>query len=194
MNSTNTKLRAAVIGVGAMGQHHARVYTELAQTELVAVADSTPATGQRSAAKFGVPAYTDYRQMLERERLDLVTVAVPTRLHRQVVEHALEAGVHVLVEKPIAATEEEGAALIERARALDLKLMVGHIRPLQPRDPGVENAPGGGGTGAHLPNRLPADRPVPGSHPRRGSGGRPGPARFRCDALRHRRRTGVPFR
>ena len=132
MNSVNTKLRAAVIGVGAMGQHHARVYTELVQTELVAVADSTSQTGQRIAAKFGVPAYTDYRQMLERERLDLVTVAVPTRLHRQVVEHALEAGVHVLVEKPIAATVEEGVALIERARALDLKLMVGHIVRFNP--------------------------------------------------------------
>lgn len=128
----NAPLKAAVIGVGAMGQHHARVYTELAQTELVAVADMMPATGQHIAAKFGVPAYTDYRQMLEREQLDLVTVAVPTCFHQEVAERVLEAGAHVLVEKPIAATEEEGEQLIARAKTLSRKLMVGHIVRFDP--------------------------------------------------------------
>ncbi len=127
-----TNLKAAVIGVGSMGRHHARVYTELDQTELVAVADVTPETAQGIAKKYGVPAYTDYRALLEREQPDIATIAVPTRFHREVAEHVMEAGVHVLVEKPIAATVEEGVALIERADALERHLMIGHIVRFSP--------------------------------------------------------------
>jgi predicted dehydrogenase len=125
-------LRAAVIGVGSMGRHHARVYTELPQTSLVAVADAAPETGKRIGTKYGVPAYTDYRALLEQERPDLVTVAVPTGQHKTVAETALEAGAHVLVEKPIAATVSEAEALIARAEVLDRKLMVGHIVRFSP--------------------------------------------------------------
>ncbi len=125
-------LKAAVIGVGSMGRHHARVYTELAQTTLVGVADVTPETGERIGTKYGVPAYPEYRALLEQERPDLVTVAVPTGLHKPVVETALEAGAHVLVEKPIAATVAEAEALIARAEALGRKLMVGHIVRFSP--------------------------------------------------------------
>jgi len=131
MNPT-TELRAAVIGVGSMGQHHARVYTELKQTTLVGVADAVPETARRIGEKYGVPAYSDYRELLERERPDLVTVAVPTQEHSAVALAALEAGCHVLVEKPIAATVADGTALIARAAALDRKLMVGHIVRFSP--------------------------------------------------------------
>ncbi len=131
MNPT-TELRAAVIGVGSMGQHHARVYTELKQTTLVGVADAVPETAQRIGEKYGVPVYSDYRELLERERPDLVTVAVPTQEHSAVALATLEAGCHVLVEKPIAATVADGTALIARAAALDRKLMVGHIVRFSP--------------------------------------------------------------
>lgn len=127
-----TSLRAAVIGVGSMGQHHARVYAELKQTTLVGVADAVAETGQRIAGKYGVPAYSDYRELLERERPDIVTVAVPTQEHHVVATTVLEAGCDVLVEKPIAATLEEGEALIARAAALNRKLMVGHIVRFSP--------------------------------------------------------------
>lgn len=127
-----TKLRAAVIGVGSMGQHHARVYTELPTTMLVGVADALPETGQRIGAKYGVPAYADYHELLQRERPEIVTVAVPTQEHRLVAETALAAGCHVLVEKPIAASVEEGKALIARAAELRRKLMVGHIVRFSP--------------------------------------------------------------
>ena len=127
-----TTLKAAVIGVGSMGQHHARVYTELKETTLVGVADAVPETGQRIGSKYGVPTYTDYRELLEREQPELVTVAVPTQEHRAVTEAALEAGCHVLVEKPISATLAEGEALIARAAALNRKLMVGHIVRFSP--------------------------------------------------------------
>lgn len=127
-----TQLRAAVIGVGSMGQHHARVYTELKQTTLVGVADAMVETGQRIGGKYGAPVYADYRELLERERPDIVTVATPTQEHRAVTEAALEAGCHVLVEKPIAATIAEGEALIARAAALGRMLMVGHIVRFSP--------------------------------------------------------------
>lgn len=125
-------LKAAVIGVGSMGQHHVRVYSELKQTTLVGVADALPETAQRIGGKYGVPAYSDYRELLEGERPDIVTVAAPTQEHHAVATAALEAGCHVLVEKPIAATLEEGEALIARAAALNRKLMVGHIVRFSP--------------------------------------------------------------
>jgi predicted dehydrogenase len=125
-------LKAAVIGVGAMGQHHARVYTEIAQTKLVGVADASAQTGQRIATKYGAPVYTNYRELLERETPDVVTVAVPTRYHREVAELAMRAGADVLIEKPIAATVEEAQALIDCAEALGRRLMVGHIVRFSP--------------------------------------------------------------
>lgn len=128
----STTLKAAVIGVGSMGRHHARVYTEIAQTELVGVADASAETGGAIADKYGVPAYTDFQALLAEEKPDLVTVAVPTRYHHDVVTQVLDAGVDVLVEKPIAATVEEGQALIDHAEALGRKLMVGHIVRFSP--------------------------------------------------------------
>ncbi len=125
-------LKAAVIGVGAMGQNHARVYTELKNTRLVAVADAVPETGERIGAKYAVPTYTDFRELLERERPDIVSVVVPTQEHRPVVEAALEAGCHVLVEKPIAGTIADAEAIIAKAEALERKLMVGHIVRFSP--------------------------------------------------------------
>jgi len=127
-----TKLKAAVIGVGAMGQHHARVYTQIAQTRLVGIADASADTGARIAGQYNVPAYTDYQALLDKEQPDIVSVAVPTRYHQEVASMALEAGANVLVEKPIAATVEEGQALIAHAEALGRQLMVGHIVRFSP--------------------------------------------------------------
>jgi predicted dehydrogenase len=125
-------LKAAVIGVGSMGQHHARVYTALPSTTLVGVADIDAGRGEQIASTYGVPAYTDYRELLHTQEPDLVTVAVPTSLHEAVATRAMENGAHVLIEKPIAATIAEGQRLIEHARRLDRKLMVGHIVRFDP--------------------------------------------------------------
>jgi len=125
-------MKVAVIGVGSMGRNHARVYSELSEAELVAVSDTDPKQAEAVAEKFGARAYTDYRELLEEEKPDAVSIAVPTALHEEVGSAALEAGAHVLMEKPIAATLEEGRRLIEKAQSLGRQLMVGHIVRFNP--------------------------------------------------------------
>jgi UDP-N-acetylglucosamine 3-dehydrogenase len=125
-------LKTAVIGVGSMGKNHARVYSELAEANLVGVSDANPATAEAIGKTFGVHAYSDYRELLEKEKPQAVNVAVPTALHEQVVTDVLNAGAHVLVEKPIAATLEEGERLIKLAKKVNRKLMVGHIVRFNP--------------------------------------------------------------
>jgi len=120
-------LCAAVIGVGAMGRNHARVYNEMPEVELAAVADLNPALAKEAARLYGTRAYTGYRAMLEEIQPAVVSVAVQTQAHCQVALDALAAGCHVLVEKPIAATIEEGRRIIDRAAELDRVLAVGHI-------------------------------------------------------------------
>ena len=125
-------LVAGVIGLGSMGINHARVYGEIEGVELAAVADVSPerralATGGNSAHP-----YDDYRRMLAEERLDLLSVCVPTLLHHEVTLAAIQRGVAVLVEKPIAASLEEGRAMAQAARAAGVPLMVGHVERFNP--------------------------------------------------------------
>ncbi|MGB9777311.1 MAG: Gfo/Idh/MocA family oxidoreductase [Anaerolineae bacterium] len=125
-------MRVAVIGVGSMGANHARIYSELPGVSLVAVVDADAERAEAVAARYRARPYTDHRQMLERERPDAVSVAVPTALHETVGLDALEAGAHVLIEKPIAATLESARRLIDRARELGRQLMVGHVVRFNP--------------------------------------------------------------
>jgi UDP-N-acetylglucosamine 3-dehydrogenase len=124
--------RAGVIGVGAMGRHHARVYSEMDETELVAVADVDRERAEAMARRYRVRTYTDYREMLAQERLDLVSLATPTQFHLAMALDLIEAGVHLLVEKPIASTVQEGQAIIEAAARRGVKLTVGHIERFNP--------------------------------------------------------------
>ncbi len=125
-------LKVAVIGVGTMGRNHARVYAELPEAQLVAVVDADERLASQVAAHFGVRAYTDYTVMLERERPEAVSIVVPTALHEKAATVAMEADAHVLIEKPIAASVEEGQRIIERAHRLSRQLMVGHIVRFNP--------------------------------------------------------------
>lgn len=125
-------MQAVVIGVGTMGRNHARIYAELEETQLVAVADLDQALAEQVAAHFGVRAYSNYVAMLEQEKPDLVSVVVPTREHLQVARAAIERGVHVLVEKPIASTLTEGQELIRLAEQYGVQLSVGHIERFNP--------------------------------------------------------------
>lgn len=125
-------LNAGVIGVGAMGFHHARVYNELDNVNFVAISDPNEDSLQRISRRYQVACYTDYQTMLQRENLDLVTVAVPTTYHAAVATEALMQGVHVLVEKPIAASVTEGLDLVQVARNQNRILTVGHIERFNP--------------------------------------------------------------
>ena len=124
--------KAAVIGVGAMGQHHVRVYNELTDVELAAVADTNATTARRIAALYKVPLYTDYREMLDVVKPDLVSVAVPTNLHYETAMAVMERGVHLLLEKPIAMNLEEAEAIVGAASEHDLRLGIGHIERFNP--------------------------------------------------------------
>lgn len=125
-------LKAAVIGVGAMGRNHARVYAELDGVQLVGVADSNRDLVNDVADKYRVKAYANFQDLLESEHPDLVSVAVPTAMHEEVGTAVLRAGAHVLVEKPIASTVESGQRLLALADEVGRKLMVGHIVRFNP--------------------------------------------------------------
>ena len=125
-------LRAGVIGGGAMGRNHMRVLRDLDDlVELVGVAE--PSEMARAALrKAGTTLYARPEHLLEQERPDLVIVAVPTAEHAPVGLVALRYGCHVLIEKPIASTEQEGRALIDEAARQGCLLAVGHIERHNP--------------------------------------------------------------
>lgn len=125
-------VKVAVIGVGSMGRNHARVYSELPEADLVAVADTNLQAAHKASRQFGAQPFTDYRRMLAEMQPQAVSIAVPTALHVETALAALEAGAHILIEKPIAASLEEGQRLIEQAAVLERKLMVGHIVRFNP--------------------------------------------------------------
>ena len=125
-------IKAAVIGVGAMGKNHARVYDELPGVNLVAVADTQLDTARAVGERAGVSYYSNYLKMLDEMQPEVVSIAVPTALHAEVALATLEVGAHVLIEKPIAGSLEDGQQLIRRAVELNRKLMVGHIVRFNP--------------------------------------------------------------
>lgn len=124
------KIRSAVIGVGYMGRFHAEKLAASAGADLVAVADTDTARAQTVAAALGCAHEPDYSTLLP--QVDAVCVAVPTEQHHAVVSACLEAGVHVLVEKPLSRTLEEADALLALARAKGLVLQVGHLQRFNP--------------------------------------------------------------
>jgi predicted dehydrogenase len=127
--SENGSLKAGVVGVGNMGRHHARVYAQKPAVALVGVADADAETAREVADDYDTNVMDTDRLL---EAVDAVTIAVPTRHHHDLVSRVLDAGVHVLVEKPFVKESENGAALVEQAAAEDLVLQVGHIERFNP--------------------------------------------------------------
>lgn len=124
-------LRFGVAGLGAMGRHHVRVLSEMPEADLVAVADPDAESRERVERERPVTAYGSPEEMLDRADLDAVVVAVPTTLHENIAISALDADLHVLVEKPLAASIE-GVASILRHRSTDRIATVGHIERYNP--------------------------------------------------------------
>jgi predicted dehydrogenase len=123
-------IRIGVIGVGNMGQHHTRILSLLKDVELVGVSDINVERGLDTASKYQVRFFEDYRDMLN--HVDAVCIAVPTRLHHPVGITCLQAGVHVLIEKPIAASIAEAESLVNAAAEFHCILQVGHIERFNP--------------------------------------------------------------
>jgi predicted dehydrogenase len=125
-----TPLRAAVVGVGYLGRFHAEKYAAHPGANLVAVADVDAERARSIAAALGVEAVTDYRALVG--RIDCASVAVPTQAHHAVALGLLEAGIDVLVEKPLTATIPEGKVLVELAARGGRVLQVGHLERFNP--------------------------------------------------------------
>jgi UDP-N-acetylglucosamine 3-dehydrogenase len=122
-------LRVGVIGVGSMGQNHARVFSEMA--DLVGVVDKDGETGKRVSERLGTEWFENHDDLLKKG-VDAVSIATPTALHYDLARQAIEAGVHVLVEKPMCSTIEEAEKLVELAESTGVTLAVGHIERHNP--------------------------------------------------------------
>ncbi|WP_442481591.1 Gfo/Idh/MocA family protein [Aeoliella sp. SH292] len=123
-------LRTAIIGTGHLGRIHARLAAEAPHIDLVAIVDVVKEARERVAEETKTRAVADYRELFG--EIEAAIVATPTVYHYQVVKDLLEAGIHVLVEKPITTTIDEADELCEIAKQKNLKLQVGHVERFNP--------------------------------------------------------------
>lgn len=124
--------RIGVIGVGTIGYHHARIYAELPGVELTAVCDTDDQRARRVAAAFGCRSYRDHEALVRAADVDAVSVAVPTLQHETVGTAALSAGLHALVEKPLATSVPGAQRLTRIAQSRGVVLAVGHVERFNP--------------------------------------------------------------
>jgi predicted dehydrogenase len=120
-----TATRVGVIGAGSLGYHHARILREVAGAAMAGIYDADPARATKVSAELGVRAFASREALLS--AVDAAVVAVPTTAHAEVSLAALDAGVHLLIEKPIAASVEEADAIVSRAEANGLVVATGHV-------------------------------------------------------------------
>jgi predicted dehydrogenase len=130
-SSNNRPLRCGAVGVGRMGQHHARVYAEMEGIELVGVVDANLDRAKEIAEKFGCRAFGTEAELLA-AGVDAVSIAVPTTFHLKSATPFLEAGVACLIEKPLAQSGDEAQQIKKIAEKHDACLMVGHIERFNP--------------------------------------------------------------
>ena len=132
-NVGSGNLRTAVIGVGSLGQHHARNYAELSasgSSKFVGVCDASEETAKEIAEKNSCDYFTDWRELLD--KVDAVSIVTPTETHCEIACAFLEKGIDCLVEKPIARTLEEADKMIAAAEKSGAKIMVGHLERYNP--------------------------------------------------------------
>jgi len=119
------KLYVGVIGVGHLGSKHAKVYSELDNVVLAGVCDIDKEKGEKASKKYHAPFFYNYHDLLE--KVQAVSISVPTFLHYKIAKECLEKGIHVLIEKPITRTLKEADELLEIATKKGLIIQVGHI-------------------------------------------------------------------
>jgi UDP-N-acetylglucosamine 3-dehydrogenase len=129
---TMEKIGVGVIGVGAMGYNHVRVYYRLDEANLIGVSDLSEAALSKVSKKYDVPGYLNYEDLLKQPDLKIVSVCVPTTHHYDIVMKAIEYGKDVLVEKPIAFTLQEAEDMVTFAKEKGVKLSVGHVERFNP--------------------------------------------------------------
>jgi UDP-N-acetylglucosamine 3-dehydrogenase len=122
--------RVGVIGTGGWGKNHVRVFNELQC--LAAVCDMDKERAEKYSRSYHVPGYTSLQEMLQKEKLDAVTICTPASTHFQIASQALEAGLNVFVEKPMTTTVKDGEALIEAAKKANRTVTVGFIERFNP--------------------------------------------------------------
>ena len=127
---SDKKLKVGVLGVGALGRHHARLYAQSPNAEMVGIFDVQPETAAKVGAEFNLPVFSDWRQLAE--KCDALSVAVPANFHAVTAIPLLEMGKHVLVEKPIEADLALAEKMVETARKNNVVLAVGHVERFNP--------------------------------------------------------------
>ena len=120
-----SKLKVGVIGTGALGGIHAKIYSSIPGVELVGICDIAKATLAKTSKELGVKGFGDYRDLIG--KIDAATVAVPTKDHYAISKELLSAGINLLIEKPITQTVKEADALLDIAKSKNLTLAVGHV-------------------------------------------------------------------
>ncbi len=130
MKSPRTNIQVGVVGVGSMGQHHARVWSKMPRVDFVGVHDPDKERAAEICGRFGGRAFAKLEDMLD--YVEAVTIAAPTTLHAELAAKCLEKDCHVLVEKPLAHSVRSAEELVEEAKARGKTLMVGHIERYNP--------------------------------------------------------------
>ena len=125
-------VNVGVIGVGAMGENHVRVYHKMEEANLIAVSDVSERALKKIERKYGAKGYTDYNELLKDPEIEVVSVCVPTTFHHAVVMEAIKNKKHVLVEKPIAFTLKEAEEMIAAAKEAGVILATGHVERFNP--------------------------------------------------------------
>lgn len=131
--TVSDRLGCAVIGLGMMGERHARIWAELSQTKLISVADLIPERSKGLAARLGVEAAGSWQELIQDPRVQIVSVCTDDPAHREPCVAAAEAGKHILLEKPLATSLEDADAILAAVKAAGVKLMVGHVVRFDPR-------------------------------------------------------------
>jgi UDP-N-acetylglucosamine 3-dehydrogenase len=126
------RLKVGVIGAGSWGKNHLRVFSELETAELVAVCDREEARAKSLGERYGIAYYSRFKDLLEREAVEAVTICTPTITHFEIAFESIERGRHVFVEKPMVSTSEEAERLLTKAEEKGVKLMVGFIERFNP--------------------------------------------------------------
>jgi UDP-N-acetylglucosamine 3-dehydrogenase len=124
-------VKIGVIGAGVMGENHIRVYSKLKDVELIGIADVQKERIEALGAQYGTNAYADYRELLA-QKPDAISIAVPTAMHRDVALAAIDCGINVLLEKPIADSLQNADEIILKADEKNVILMIGHIERFNP--------------------------------------------------------------